>query len=342
MTPVAVAPRRTAAPARTIRLHVVNDPDVAPLFHVSRQQIDAALRRRPRLSRRLRITVGMGADGFHEALPTVDVLVAYRFPHREVPGRAPRLRWIHEIGAGIDHLLPLDWLPPGVVLTNSRGVHAPKAGEWAAGALLMLNNLIPKFATDQRRHRWAQTFTDPIRGKTVAIVGVGMMGREVARWAKRLGLRVLGVRRGARRPRFVDRVYRREDMAAAIEQADFLVVTAPLTAETRGLIGRKELDLLRPTAGVVNMARGPVVDHEALADKLRSGELSGAVLDVFDPEPLPADSSLWDTPNLLVTPHVSSDPLDYTERMLGIFVDNLQRYAAGRTLRNRVRAGTQY
>jgi phosphoglycerate dehydrogenase-like enzyme len=321
---------------------VVNDPAVASLFHASREQFEAVFRRSPILLRRIRLTIGLGAEGYDEAMRTAEVLVAYRFPHREVAGKAPRLRWIHEIGAGIDHLLPLDWLPSRVILTNSSGVHAPKAGEFVACALLALNNLLPRHVTSQRAHRWDQAFNDPITGKTLAVIGVGTMGGEGARRAKQLGLRVLGIRRSGKPERHVDRMYRPDRLREVLPRADFVLVTAPLTDETRGLLGRKELDLLKPGAGLINMGRAGVVDYDALAEKLGRGELGGAILDVFDPEPLPESSPLWDCPNLIITPHVSSDALNYSERMLAIFAGNFRRFVAGRPLRNRISPATQY
>jgi phosphoglycerate dehydrogenase-like enzyme len=288
------------------------------------------------------VTFNMGEDGFEEGVEDADVLVAYQFPHRTVADKAPRLRWIHEIGAGIDHLLPLDWLPGFVTLTNSSGVHVPKARDFIACALLMLNNLIPRHVTSQRAHRWDQVFNDPIVGKTLLVLGVGTMGGEGARRAKQLGLHVLGVRRSPRRHRYVDRMYGPAQLADVLPLADFVLVTTPLTAETRGLLGRKELDRMKPSAGLVNMARAGVVDYDALMAKLNADELAGAILDVFEPEPLPATSKLWECRNLIMTPHVSSDALNYTERMLEIFADNLHRFLDGRPLRNVVRRTEQY
>jgi phosphoglycerate dehydrogenase-like enzyme len=330
------------AHGRRVNVLVVNDPKVAPLFHVSPEQFRAAFRRAPAALDRIRPTFILGADGFEDAVRQARVLVAYQFPHRGLAPRAPRLQWIHQIGAGIDHLLPLDWLPHGVTLTNSSGVHAPRAGDFVACALLMLSNLIPRHVTSQRLHRWDQAFSDPIAGKTLLIVGVGIMGGEGARRAKQLGLRVLGVRRSRRAHRYVDRMYRPDQLDEALPQADFVLVTAPLTAETRGLIGRRQLDRLKPTAGLINMARAGVVDYDVLMDKLNHDQLAGAVLDVFDSEPLPESSPLWECRNLVMTPHVSSDALNYTERMLRIFADNFQRFLSGRVLRNLVSPTGQY
>lgn len=328
--------------ARLVHVHVVNDPDISTLYHVSPEQFRRAFRRTPAILDRIKVTVGLGSNGFDESMHSADVLIAWQFPRRNLGNKAPRLTWIHGIGAGIDHWFPLDWLPSRVILTNSSGAHVPRAGESIACALLMLNDLIPHHVTNQRAHKWEQVFTSPIRGKTLAIVGVGKIGGEGARRAKQLGLRVVGVRRSGRPHRHVDRMYGPDRLRAALAKADFVLLVAPLTSETHGLLGREELDLLKPTVGIINMGRAGVVDYEALIEKLNKKELAGAILDVFDPEPLPADSALWECRNLVVTPHVSSDSLDYTERMLGIFAMNLRRFLSGRPLRNRIEPARQY
>jgi phosphoglycerate dehydrogenase-like enzyme len=239
--------------------------------------------------------------------------------------------------------MPLTWMPPGVRMTTNRGVHGPKAGEFAAMAILMMSNHLPALVTAQREGRWARIFSTPARGKTLLIVGVGAMGGAAARYAKRLGLRVLGVRRTRRRHASVDEMFGPDQLDHVLSRADIVLVTVPLTPETRQLIGKRELDLMKPGAALINMARARVVDYEALAAKLASGELSGALLDVFDPEPLPADSPLWTTPNLVITPHVSSDDADsYVPRTLDLLFENVRRHRAGRPLKNVVRRHLQY
>lgn len=142
---------------------------------------------------------------------------------------------------------------------------------------------------------------------------------------------------------FVDEMFVPDQLLEVLPRADFVLVTAPLTSETRGMVARKELDLMKPEVGLVNMARAGVVDHEALAEKLTRGELGGAILDVFDPEPLPPESPLWGTPNLIITPHVSSDDAEqYTPRMLDLFFENMGCYLSGRPLQNRVEATREY
>lgn len=323
--------------AGQIAVHVINNRDTDPLFHLQQDHLARAAQESPEFRDRLQVTVGWDDDPqLYDAMHDVDAIIAYRFPHRELAGRAPRLRWIHQTGAGVEHLLPLDWLPKNVVLTNSRGVHAPKAGEFVGCALLLLNNLIPVHVTHQRKHEWVQVFNNCIEGKTLVVIGVGNMGGAGARWARSLGLRVIGVNRSGRPHPDVDEMRPVSALREVLPDADFVLVTAPLTRETERLLGREELGALKPGAGVINMGRAAVIDYDALVERLQGGEVSGAVLDVFEPEPLPADSPLWDCENLIITPHVSSDALDYADRVAALFVDNLQRYLRGEPLLNRV------
>lgn len=330
-------------PERRLRVHIENVSTMAPVFQISAEQYREAAARHPDIAARLETTIGWDLDGWDEAVRSAEVLVGWRFPRHDLAARASRLRWIHVTGAGIDHLLPLDWVPPGVALTTNSGVHAPKAGEFAVMAILMILNRLPALVTAQRERRWERIFSTQARGKVLAVIGVGAMGSAAARRARQMGMRVLGVRRSGRPHRAVDEMFGPDALASVLPRADVVLVTVPLTGETRHLIGRAELDLMKREAGLINMARAAVVDYDALAEKLRRGELSGAILDVFDPEPLPADSPLWTTPNLIITPHVSSDDAEaYIRRTLDLVFANAARFLAGRPLRNRVRPALQY
>lgn len=326
-----------------MRLHIDTSRKLAAVFRIEQPLYTEALGRYPDLATALDTTIGHDLEGFEEALAQAEGIVVWQFPRENLRARAPHLKWIHIIGAGAEHLMPLDWLPRSIVLTNNRGVHAPKAAEYAAMALLMLNNQIPALMTSQRHRRWDRRFATTLAGKTVLIVGVGNMGGAAAGIARRLGLRVLGVRRNGRPHRAVDEMHAPGDLPELLPRADFVLVATPLTGETRHLIGRAELDRMKPGAGLINMARAAVVDYAALAEKLRRGEIGGAVLDVFDPEPLPADSPLWDVPNLVITPHVSSDDAArYGARTLDLVFENARRLVANRPLRNRVQRARQY
>lgn len=316
---------------------------MASVFWVTAERYEAAARRHSKIAGRLDTTIGYDLGGFSDAIRTAEVLIGWKFPLHDLATGAPRLRWIHVTGAGIEHLLPLDWVPPGVVLTTSSGAHGSKAAEFACMAILMLNNRLSLLVTNQRQRRWERVFSTSVRGKTLAVIGVGHMGAAVAERARWLGMRVLGVRRSGWPHRHVDEMFGPDELHSVLARADFVLVMVPLTSQTRGFIGRKELDLMKPQAGLINMSRARVVDYEALADKLARGELSGVILDVFDPEPLPSDSPLWATPNLIITPHVSSDDADgYIPRTLDLFFGNVRRYFSHRPLGNRVEAGREY
>jgi len=326
-----------------VRLHVDTARTMAPVFRIEEPLYLEALKRFPDLKPVLKTTIGHDLEGFEEALAQSDAIVAWKFPRENLRKRAPHLKWIHIIGAGAEHLMPLDWLPRGVVLTNNRGVHAPKAAEYAAMALLMLNAQMPALMTSQRHRSWDRRFTTTLAGKTLLIVGVGNMGGAAARSARRLGLRIVGVRRTARAHRAVHEMYRPEDLPQLLPKADFVLIATPLTGDTRHLIGRAEFDLMKDGAGFINIGRAGVVDYTVLSEKLRTGQLSGAVLDVFDPEPLPASSPLWDVPNLIITPHVSSDDAArYAARTLDLVLQNVRRLAENRPLLNPVQRVRQY
>lgn len=326
-----------------IRVHIVNDPTVSrDMFHIGAKEISHALRDDADLLARVETTVSLGEEGLYEEVPRADIVVAYRYPHREVMAQAPQLKWIHQVGAGVEHLLPLDWLSDDVILTNSRGAHAQKAGEFVACALLMLNNFMPLHATNQRKKKWDQVFSDCIDGKTLVVVGTGNMGMAGAQRAKTLGLRVIGVNRGGTPQPGLDSVYPVAELDEVLPLADFVLLATPLTDATTGLLSDARLELLKPGAGLINLSRAGVVDYDSLVERLSDGRLSGAVLDVFDPEPLPATSPLWTCDNLVITPHVSSDSLDYMERVLEIFAANLRRLVDGQPLENPVVRGQGY
>lgn len=346
MNSLAVA-RKTAVSQRTgrrtLHVHIINSPDVK-LYGITPAKLRGALAAVAR-GRRLTLAVSESADplAVTEHVRDADILVGRTMPAPRIE-ELPRLRWIHLVTAGVDHLLPLTWLPRRVALTTSSGIHGDIVAEYATCALLMLNIGIPRYATDQRRGRWAPVFSASIRGKTAVIVGLGAMGTAAARQAKRLGLRVLGVRTSRRPHRYADTVSDPGALLATLPRADFVIVAAPLTPASQGMLGRRELDVLKPGAALINVSRARVVDYDALADKLARGEMSGAVLDVFPEEPVPADSRLWRTDNLIMTPHISADapPMEYGDRVIAVFKKNLARLLAGKPLHNRVDRNRSY
>ena len=327
---------------KKIHLHIENSSELGPVFEASRIRVRDALDRRPGLSSRLRISIGYDGDVLESRLATAEVVFAWDIPHRDIEARAPRLRWLHAHAAGVNHLMPLDWLPRHVVLTNSRGVHGRRATEYASMAILMLNNRVPEMITHQRQRRWQQCFNTHIGGKTLLIIGVGQIGGAVARWAKSMDMVVIGIRRTGRRHRHVDEMHRPAALVRLLPRADFVLMSAPHTGETHHMLGARELGRLKPGAGLVNYSRASCIDYDALRRKLARGEMS-AVLDVFNREPLPRSSPLWSTPNLIITPHCSSDDAEYyTPRTLDLIFNNAERFIEGKPLLNRVSRSRGY
>lgn len=328
-------------------IHIENSDSSQPIFIGTQAQVDSLLARNADLADRLHITIGSSncdevdqwtAENraeYYGHMKTADILVGFSFPTEGLRQYAPDLRWIHFISSGVDHLAPFDWVPEGVQLVNNRGVHLPKSGESFAMFLGMLNAQIPRLVTSQRQHKWDKNYTSVIKGKTLAVLGVGNQGGEMARRAQGMGLHVIGIDPYVKQHPCCERVVGLEGMREVLAGADFLAIAAPLTEETRGIVNEEVLGWLPPHAGVMNVSRGPLLDEDALCRKLCAGQLSGAILDVFHTEPLPPDSPLWDAPNLIMTPHVSSDDLvNYMPLTLDLTIANLRRQLAGEPLAN--------
>jgi phosphoglycerate dehydrogenase-like enzyme len=287
------------------------------------------------LAKKLRVTAGWDNEIIDEALNTADFMITNAEPPRDhLRQRAPHLKWIQTTAAGIDSLMPLDWLPLDITLTNNRGAHGPKAEEACLMTLLMLQARMPEIMRNQQQRVWEGVYTVPIAGMTVVVVGFGDLGQGAGRAAKKLGMKVIAVTRSGKPHRLAGRVVKSARIDSVLPKADFVIVTTPLTAETRGLIDRRRINLLKPDAGLINIARSPIVDYVALRERLEKGELGGAVLDVFDQEPLPPDSPYWTTPNLIVLPHLSCDDPRYIERLFDGWFLNFERFLAGKPLKN--------
>jgi phosphoglycerate dehydrogenase-like enzyme len=317
-----------------LHLHLESFRDRPAVFQLTEERWAAAAKRHRDLAKNVRVTVGWDGDVLDEALKTADVMINSSPPRENLRERAPRLKWIQTTGAGVDSLTPLDWLPEDVTLTNNSGAHGAKAEDSCTMALLMLNSRMPEMLTNQRARRWDAVYAPPIAGKTAVIVGFGDLGQAAGRAAKKLGLEVIAVTRSGKPARPADAVHPVSRIDRVLPKADFVIVTTPLTDATRGLISRERLDLLKPHVGLMNIGRAPIVDYDALVEKLEKRELSGAVLDVFEPEPLPADSPLWTVPNLVITPHVTCDDPRYIDQLFDTWFANFERFMAGKKLKN--------
>lgn len=333
-----------------IHVHLENLSTKAPIFQLTKRLIDITRRNNRDLSQKVRFTVSTDFERFNKELETAHVLVTSsngvcdrRFPRAELADAAPNLRFIHLIGAGVEDVLPLDWLPSSVRLTNNSGVHVQKAREFLLMGLLALNARLPAIVSNQRSAHWHQIFTPIIRGKKLLVIGLGDMGRAAVDAGTMLGLQTDGVSRSGRPVEGVRRVYQPRKLRSAVKDADFIVGAVPLTVETRNMINRQVLEGTKPGVGFINVGRAGILDHDALADLLTSGHASGAILDVFPVEPLPSTSRMWSTPNLIVSPHVSSDDLvGYMPGTMNLVCQNLRQLLAQRPLDNVVQPERGY
>lgn len=251
----------------------------------------------------------------------------------------PRLRWIQATSAGVGKLAERVGLTESsVAVTTASGVHARPLAEFVLFAMLMFGKDALRLGRDQRDRRWERYAGEEVAGKTVCVVGLGKIGREVALLCRALDARVVGTVRevGDRRAEDlgVERLEPTERLDELLPEADVLVLAVPHTALTHRILDARRLALLKPAAILVNIARGDVLDETALVEALRSGHLRGAALDVFEQEPLPSESPLWDLPNVFVSPHSASNVPGENERIVELFQENIRRYLGGRPLLN--------
>ena len=301
-------------------------------LHVLVYHPDAAEARRyaalvPAFRGRVALHVQSSPEGAMRVAPDLDVAYGWRIP-TALYAKAGRLRWLQAMGAGVDWVLSPE-LPAHVVVTRVPGVFGPWMAEYVVGWCTFITQRMETYRRMQRERRWDDLlFPHRLRGTTVAIVGLGDIGRTIARTMQSLGVRVIGVSRRGAPVAGVERVYSARARGRALAAADWVVLTVPLTAASRGLIGAAELAVMKPTAWLINIARGPIVDEAALLDALRRRAIAGAVLDVFATEPLPEDHPLWTLDNVVITPHISGPSTP--DEMAPVFADNLARFAEWR------------
>lgn len=258
---------------------------------------------------------------------------------RDLIPNLPNLRWFQQWGAGADWLLSHpEMVEADFILTNASGVHAIPISEHILSLIFAFARDLPGAVKAQQQGEWYRPKPGSVfelSGKTMLLVGVGAIGERTAEIGSGLGMHVMGVRRNPSVPSsFVEDMYGPDQLIDVLPLADFVVLTAPLTNETRGIIGEPELRAMKPTALIFNIGRGGTIQESALLQALKLGWISGAGLDVFENEPLPADSPFWKMENVIITPHYSGMTPSYTERALAIFMDNLRNYLAGEPLFN--------
>jgi glyoxylate/hydroxypyruvate reductase len=322
--------------AGRMRIHIQNPPN-DPLFEFTQTMWDEAVARAPDIGAGHQVTIGVTDQDFATAMQTAEALVTdVGVAQVRFPCAAPKLELIFLTSAGLDKLAPFDWLPSNVTLMNNRGTHDAKVGEFSIMALIMLANQVPRMVTNQLAGRWEKLYGSVLSGRTVTVVGLGTLGGAAARHASIFGMTVTGVRASPAPHPHCARVVGISDLDSLLPGTEFLVLALPLTDATRNIMDRRRLGLLPKDAKILNIGRGDLVDQDALCDLLDNGHLSGAVLDVFTPEPIPAGHRLWTTPNLIISPHTSADdPRTYNAHSLDIFLENLRARRDGQPMPNR-------
>ncbi|MCG3120050.1 MAG: putative 2-hydroxyacid dehydrogenase [bacterium] len=276
---------------------------------------------------------------FADNLAAAEVIAAYRFSADQF-AQCRNLRWLYLGAAGIEKSLSPALVQSDVIVTNARGIHGDRMAEFVLGAILFLANRFDLAVHGQLAQQWRQKEIVKTRfalaDKTVGVAGLGAIGAEIARWCTAVGMRVIGLRRDLilPPPAAVAEIYATTQIDDFLQRSDFVVLTLPLTPETRGLLNATRLRRLKPTAYLINIGRGELVEESALLEILQEKKIAGAVLDVFQTEPLPPAHPFWQMENVLVTPHISGNFEEYVDRVGAQFAENLARYVRGEALLN--------
>ncbi|MFA5915231.1 MAG: D-2-hydroxyacid dehydrogenase [Burkholderiales bacterium] len=266
-----------------------------------------------------------------QQLASTEIMLARQAP----PGllaQMPRLRWIQALTAGVEHWISRPDLRSGIALTCARGTHRVAMPENILGALFHLTKPYAQATLDQRERRWVRRVSEPLAGKTLGILGLGEIGRELARKANALELRVIGTRRAAEPVPHVDRIYPPEAIDEVLAQSDFVLLLLPLTQQTDGIMNAARFKAMRAGAYLLNFGRGGLVVDADLVEAVRAKTIAGAVLDVYRQEPLPADHAFWITPGVTVLPHIGGLDAHRDEIVAALFAENMGRYLAGAAL----------
>jgi len=256
-----------------------------------------------------------------------DILIAWGWMDiRPIFQKAPKLKWVHTLSAGVEKMLFPEMQSSSTILTNSRGIHGIPMSEHVLAMILTFTRGLNILIRNQDNKKWKRTPTDEIYGKTMGIVGLGSIGREIAKRAKGLGMQVVATKREMTSELFVDQLYTSNQLTELLAVSDFVVVTLPLTEETKELFTLDLFKTMKRSAYFLNVARGAVVKEADLTAALEQGLIKGAGLDVFEHEPLPEHSPLWNMPNVIITPHIAAISPYYLDRAVKLFADNLNRF----------------
>lgn len=263
-------------------------------------------------------------------IANTDVLLCFSPPMADhVVRDAPKLKWIQALGTGVDNIVDLPSLGKEVIVTNVRGIHGAPVSEATIAYMLSLARDLPGSTRAQDKGVWERQPAQLLAGKTVGILGVGLIAEYLAPICKQFGMTVIGISGSPRSAKGFGRMEARADLMRVVPELDYLVALTPLTPETRGIVGAKLLAAMKPSAYLINVARGGVVDESALMAALESGQIAGAALDVFSQEPLPADSLLWKAKNITIFPHLGGYSHGYEDRAMPTIADNMQKFLVG-------------
>lgn len=260
----------------------------------------------------------------------IDTIITRAFPHLpEVLRECVNCKWLHFLSAGVDKVWDMPIAHSDYLITKSSGVHSAPISEYAMGAILHFAKCFPEFHIASRTHSWTRQGLSELTGQTLCILGLGHIGRALAKRAKAFDMRVVGTRRTPVETEYVDLCVSNGDVMDLLPEVDYLVVCLPMTPKTRRSVGEKLLSALKPGATVISISRGGIVDEAALLKHIDSGHIRGAALDVFETEPLPSDSPLWDHEKILVTPHLAGSSQHSSERSLDLFLKNAVQISRG-------------
>jgi phosphoglycerate dehydrogenase-like enzyme len=315
--------------------------DTHTILVLSADLADRDLKLLAQLPPETNIAVGNSVEAFERLAADATVILSWSLAGqllRDVFGMCPKVRWVHSRSAGLDGVLFPELVASPVPLTNGRGVFSQSLGEFALGAILYFAKDFRRMIRNQEAGRWEPFDIVEIAGQTVGILGYGDIGRAVAARVHAMGMRVLAVKRRGPSPGYadplVDQIFPPSGLIEMIAASDYLVVAAPLTDETRGIVGEAEIRALKPDAVVINLGRGPVIDEAALVRALAEKRIKGAALDVFDTEPLPAGHAFYSLESVLLSPHCADHTPDWTEQGMRFFLAQFTSWAAGQPLQN--------
>ena len=330
---------------KNIKIHIKNNrwkegsfPNTSEgekVFTITEDRVKNSLINFPHLKGRFETFIDWDEDNFIKSMSSSDILLTWNLPTSNISQIAPNLRWIHCIGAGVEHLSPFDWLPDNVALTNNKGIHAKKAGEYGLMTILMMHNHFPEIITNQKNKIYKSIYGTPISGQTIVILGTGSLGSSVAQLLEPLGANVIGVNRQGNSVQGCSKIVTTDNLDEVLPYADILYIALPETPETINIIDRRRLGLLKKSCGIINVGRQSAIDYVALSEMLETKKIAGAILDVFSPEPISASSNLWQIPNLVITPHVSADDgSTYVSQTLEFFFRNFEFFISEKPLLN--------